>query len=618
GAGGGPGYPRRGDKVLVEDLARLLRRAEAGEEVFGERLLILGSGPLPIPRAVGAAVALDAAGGLVLIAGFSVISSATAAPAERHLADLGRLSEDQLAEEVGAAATTRSEILERHRSFFGHADEHSVTLNESQRLIAVAGQEPSVVAAENLTMTLGPRLGRVLLHDDGVLREIDASALLRPVSEASAAPVEPEARGSRVSTWLAGVAILLGLALVAAGLYRGFQPPDEADPAGDVTVESPVRTIVSGAPATATSTFLNGHRRIVRASSGQLIAVYPAPSGLQVVTDQNNQGRTWRSPTAVAEITAVSVAAAVDEDDRVHLVFSDGAKVSYAILTRGEQGWTAGGSLVIDPASASPVIDIAWDRDAGLAHVVWVQETEGSEQPMWASVVEGRRGRSRMAQTALLADPASETGVLVNVACDRGSRVVATFRSAEAGSGYQSRIATAAPAEGDETLTETGVPKPPEWTWAPPETVSTSSEIAGATLALDRTGTAHLVLRDDDAPELAYYNKTASGGWTQGETAVEAEEPQQIDSPSVSIDSLSRLVYVFFQTGGASGQPEIALAIRDPASGWEGPYAIAAPEDVPDGSMFPAALENAQGQAIVLWTTGGSPPALQAARVTAP
>ena len=114
---------------------------------------------------------------------------------------------------------------------------------------------------------------------------------------------------------------------------------------------------------------------------------------------------------------------------------------------------------------------------------------------------------------------------------------------------------------------------------------------------IDSRRTAHLILRDSSSFELAYYTRTLRGGWSSGETAVDANSIEEIDFPVLTVDQTSRLVYVFLQTTDAV--PQIRVAIRDPASGWEGPYSVTSSASFPDGAGYPTSIEQADGLPIV-------------------
>jgi hypothetical protein len=331
-----------------------------------------------------------------------------------------------------------------------------------------------------------------------------------------------------------------------------------------------------------------------------LIAFFSTPQGLSVVTDQSNSGRSWRSPITITDIPATSFSAAIDDRDRVHLAFSDGAAIAYARLEETPDGWVNTDVLELDETS-SPVVDIAWDPQSGLANVVWAKEVASGEVPQWAAIAGDRT--PTVAQTEALARGGDEIPVLANVAGGTGSPLLATYRRGDRSSGWFSSTA-----RWDEDANN--------FTWSPEESLPTEEVIGAASVVIDSRRTAHLILRDSSSFELAYYTRTPRGGWSSGETAVDANSIDEIDFPVLTVDQTSRLVYVFLQT--TDNVPQIRVAIRDPASGWESPYSVTSPESFPNGAGYPTSIDHAAGLPIVLWTRGGSPSRIQAARVAAP
>jgi hypothetical protein len=152
-------------------------------------------------------------------------------------------------------------------------------------------------------------------------------------------------------------------------------------------------------------------------------------------------------------------------------------------------------------------------------------------------------------------------------------------------------------------------------TWGPEERLATDAGFGAASLAVDQRGAAHLILRDSTSYALLYFKRAGRGEWSSPQVALDAESIEEIDFPTLSVDASSKLVYLFFQTNSFNPENEIGLVVRDPVSGWETPYRIAA---VAGGAHFPTTMASNSGQPIVLWTTGGATPSIQAARVIAP
>jgi hypothetical protein len=109
--------------------------------------------------------------------------------------------------------------------------------------------------------------------------------------------------------------------------------------------------------------------------------------------------------------------------------------------------------------------------------------------------------------------------------------------------------------------------------------------------------------------------RAGGGGWSKPEIAVQAHATSQVDLPALALDDSSKLVFLFFESDQFETAPEIRVAVRDPNSGWQAPISVAA---LPEGSHFPTALRNTNGQAIALWTRGSASPSVEAVRVTSP
>jgi hypothetical protein len=256
------------------------------------------------------------------------------------------------------------------------------------------------------------------------------------------------------------------------------------------------------------------------------------------------------------------------------------------------------------------VVDIAWDSSRSAAHVVWAQSGSGGQRPVWAAVRAGEDSAD-----ALFEEPLAEAGtsapVLVNVATDgfgsgltgvHGS-LTATFRRGDSPDGWWSRTAA-------------GGGERPEW--GPEEQLPIDGEVSGAALTMDARGNAHLVVHETASGRLAYLRRTGRTGWGSPETAVEPPEEGALGGPVLSVDEASRIVYAFFERSRPGEPTRVELAVRDPATGWEGAYEIVRPSDTPRGSIFPNSLASVFGQAIVTWTSPTDPPRIQVARVTAP
>ena len=395
---------------------------------------------------------------------------------------------------------------------------------------------------------------------------------------------------------LAGLSLTLAGAIVA---LRSDQP--EPTDTGPAIVQSPLRTVATGTPVSATLAQWIGQRRAFTTADGRLMLVYPGPRGLLIVSDQGNGGRTWRSPVEIPGIEAVSVSVDVAADDRLHLISSDEERVRYHEVVRRREGWRVATELEIDPATARQTVDIAWDEANQLAHVVWVSETESGMQPKWAAISAATDPPS-IIETQELA-PVGEAGAaLVNVALLPGDRVLTTYRRPDVADGWFAQIGTFQ----DGTFV-----------WAEEEGVPGAGQIGAASMEVDDKGTVHLALRDDSKTAIVYYKRTEKSGWTSGFDVADGNTFENVDFPSLALDPHSRLVYLFYQTDAFIPEStEVVVLIRDPATGWEGPHRLA--QAVPGGAVYPVTSGKPSAQPLVFWTALGSGPAIEVARVAAP
>jgi hypothetical protein len=563
--------------------------ARGETEPIGLELLIFGSGPLPVLGARKGCLGLDEAGDTVLAIALETPTKRAAEEIADELDKLGQLSLGEL----GKLQTgTPHPLEELHQERFGRGSGSSTTaeLNKSQKAIVITDRPLPTQVWESFLIELGSRLAGVFVVDENGLSP------LQPPAELRRKPASPGVWPT--ANWIGLAAVLLGVGLALVGFMRLTSAPAEPS---EQTVESPIRDVAVGTRADATHAQWIGQRRLVRTSNGRLIVFFSSPQGLSLVTDQSNSGRSWRSPITITDIPATSFSVAIDNKDRVHLAFSDGGAISYARLDETPEGWVNTAVLELDEAS-SPVVDVAWDPQSGMANVVWAREVELGEVPQWAAIATDGRTPS-LAQTEALSRGGDEIPVLANVASGPGSPLLATYRRGNRSAGWYSSTA-----EWDENANR--------YTWSPEERIPTNEAIGAASVVIDSRGTAHLILRDSTTFELAYYTRTQRGGWSGSETAVDADGIEEIDFPILTVDQTSRLVYLFLQT--TEDFPQIRVAIRDPASGWEGPYSVTSPTSFPDGAAYPTSIDKASGLPVVLWTRGGSTSTIQAARVAAP
>jgi hypothetical protein len=247
-------------------------------------------------------------------------------------------------------------------------------------------------------------------------------------------------------------------------------------------------------------------------------------------------------------------------------------------------------------------VDVAWDPVRAVAHVVWAAGAGAGERPTWAAVAPG--DRAEVVARGDLAPPGRRGSVLVSIAPTPDGGALAAYRRADR-SGFFSRALV-------------GPPRAPRW--QPELRVPADSNFGSVSLVIDGDGTAHLALRDDVDPALAYFRKPAGRSWGPGEVAVEADgtSVEEVDFPTLSVDESSNLVYLFFQNAALDPSPQIRVLVRDPSDGWQGSYQVIHPDAVEDGANFPVAAGTVTGSAAVLWTRKGPIPTVQIARFIAP
>lgn len=587
---------------IVDDLGF---RLGSNAALFGERLLVLGR--LTTPIGGPGLVALDASGAAVLIAALVPPTRSAAARLAEEMDRLGGSSTLELQRRVGMQTEDRS-LEERHRSWFEGAE--PLTHDHAQRLIVVVPTEPTSKHWDLLQNELGSHLSDVYVYGPQSLQHVPfPPAVESPVR--SAGPVahrehrprsEPQnvIGGLSLSSLLGIGGLILGAGLIILGVFAALRSGDDPDGPTETFVQVPIRTVASGVSNTATFTQWVGQQRIVRVSDGRLLVLFMGERGLEIVADERNQGRTWRSAVGVPGISGESFSVAADGQDRLHLVLGEEGTISYVRLTRTQSGWESGKVLELSD-SATRVANIAWDSSSGTAHVVWTEETPDGELPMWAAVRTEESSPSVLAEEQL-AEAVTESDALVNVATYDDGRVIVAYRSG-VDSGWYSRIAS---------VDELGA-----FAWEPEERLPTKDFAGALSLAIDDGGTVHLALRDDTNSRITYFRRIDRAGWSGGETAVQATSSEEIELPSIAVDTTSRLVYIFFvDTSEAKG--DLQVAIRDPATRWEGPDGIAGEGELDEGSLYPATMARSDGQPILIWTTQGEVPAIEGARISAP
>jgi hypothetical protein len=190
--------PKRAWRTVVDAI-------KAGEGSLGEKLYLLGAGPVPVEGASGGAMTLDARGGVVLVIGLAEPSAAAGDQIARQLGALSGLPGSKL-REAGVDPESGGGLAARHAAYFDLSE--PVELNSGQRCVVVLQQEPAEEARAALAAALGDSLGGVFLvteagvapfpaaPEDEIVLEPEAPAE-EPVAEVEApaeeAAAEPEA-----------------------------------------------------------------------------------------------------------------------------------------------------------------------------------------------------------------------------------------------------------------------------------------------------------------------------------------------------------------------------------------------------------------------------------------
>lgn len=175
------------------ELARAWRAVvasiKAGEPAFGERLYLLGAGPVPVEGAAGGAITLDSEGRVVLVVGLAEPSVTAAAQMARQLGTLGNLPGSKL-REAGVDPDEGGGLRARHAAYFDLRE--PVELNSGQRCVLTLAAEPSGVERAALGAELGEALAGIFVAADGGVRPLTA-APAEPAAPEAEIVLEPEA-----------------------------------------------------------------------------------------------------------------------------------------------------------------------------------------------------------------------------------------------------------------------------------------------------------------------------------------------------------------------------------------------------------------------------------------
>lgn len=164
---------------------------KAGEGSLGERLYLLGAGPVPVEGASGGAITLDERGGVVLVVGLGEASAAAGDQVARQLQALAGLPGSKL-REAGVDPGAGGGLAARHAAYFDLAE--PAELNSAQRCVVVLQQEPAEEDRAALAGALGASFGGVFLVTEAGVAPFPAAPedeiVLEP--EAPAEEVTPE------------------------------------------------------------------------------------------------------------------------------------------------------------------------------------------------------------------------------------------------------------------------------------------------------------------------------------------------------------------------------------------------------------------------------------------
>jgi hypothetical protein len=550
--------------------------------------LVLGRGPLPVPGATDGAVALDADGRTVLVVHLEGLEGGSSEALADELDRLAALDERDL----GSLGTEpMSDLPGGHARLFGPSDK--LQLNREQRIKVLVDREPSEREWKELIIETGGRLSGVYTTGDGAVTPLSPpeSVTRRRTSEATA---------WSMTTWLSLGVVLLGVGIVLLAIWNVIDRDEPAPPPAQPLAQSSRAAAATGVPFDATSTNWIGQRRVVSGVEDRLLFAYRDDSGLQIVTDRSNRGRSWRSPVGVPGLTPGSFAIASSTPRRLGIAMIEDDAASFALLRQTEEGWNAESTIPLGGRAASAVVDIAWDPANRVFHIVWAVSAGGDEEILkWAAV----QPSGGLVEERELTE-AGNVPVLANVASNDRGAVLVTYRRPDSGSGWFSQLSQGNDIDG--TL---------GFDWSPEETVPTPDGIGAASLAFDDAGFAHLALRDSTNFEIKYFRRNPQRGWSGPEVAASGGSIDEVDFPSVTTDSGSELVYVFFQSN-ETGIPEVRVAVRDPVDGWIGPFSVLPGGATTSPLSYPTSPDRVDGQPIVLWTTSGG--VAEAARFTVP
>ncbi|MDP9223553.1 MAG: hypothetical protein M3P18_06800, partial [Actinomycetota bacterium] len=161
--------PAAGAPVDPESLLRLVR------DWAPERLLALGSGPIPVHGATAGALALDGSGDTVLVLALGTVTSGTAAEIGDELDRLAQMAPRDL-RRAEPQPPPEDPIQDRHFNLFGSRE----PFNRRQHAILLVEEEPTPEAWGTLSAELGARLRGVFRSDHSGVTSLPPPEAVRP------------------------------------------------------------------------------------------------------------------------------------------------------------------------------------------------------------------------------------------------------------------------------------------------------------------------------------------------------------------------------------------------------------------------------------------------------
>jgi hypothetical protein len=413
-------------------------------------------------------------------------------------------------------------------------------------------------------------------------------------------PRKPLDRGQRMARLGGVVAIFAGLAVAVTGIILASQHANGPQPAAPTKNGPPLlhslTDVATDVTAYATDGGLGGERRIVRTSDGHLLVLYPSQQGLQIVSDNGDNGTSWQQPITVPEVVASSLSVAIDGSDNLHIAFTNPSAAIYIVLVKTSNGYQPSRFVVLQQPPAGDSIGVAWDATDSVAHVVWARQVSGARQRVQWAAISGLQ-HPRIVETKALS-PATRSPVIANIAADPNSKMLTTYDHGSKTEGWFSR---------------TIVAKGQSFDIGGEEKVPTHEVVAAGSLSLDAKGAGHLALDGNGGAALDYFTHD-SKGWSAGPAPAKIRSGTTVSSVVISSDVQSKLTYLYFQTNSFAG---VFLSVNN-GKQWKAPYRVAPGDAGADwAATSPTVAETSSGISTLMWTTAGSKPVIQAATITA-